>query len=421
MAFATAVSGIKASSQDLGIIGNNIANSSTVGFKASTAQFSDVLAVSLSGAGQKSVGKGVTLSAVQQEFSQGNISFTSNALDLAINGSGFFVLSDGGVSAYSRAGNFHSDKDGFIVNDSGKRLQGVQATDNGDLVGRVGDLKIVSGLISPQSTTEVEIAANLDARNEPPLLAWSGPFDAFGSPATAPDPDMYNASTSVTVFDGQGVSHVMSMYFAKSSTLNEWDTYTLVDGVSVGGPDSLTFQADGQFDPSTLPINLSVAGWTPLDGAGNPNGAATQGFNIDASRISQLGADFAVSSVSQDGFTTGQLRDLEIDSAGIMFARYTNGQSRQLAQVVLANFSSPSGLRSTAGTGWAETSESGAPVISIAGTAGLGLVQAGALEDSNVEITEQLVRMIVAQRNFQANAQVIQAEDSVTQTVINLR
>lgn len=421
MAFDTAVSGIKASSQDLGIIGNNIANSSTVGFKASSAQFSEVFAVSLFGAGQKAVGKGVTLGSVQQQFSQGNISFTSNALDLAINGTGFFVMSDEGASVYTRAGNFNADKDGFIVNDAGKRLQGVQATATGDLVGRVGDLKVLSGLISPQSTTEVEISANLDAREEPPLLAWGGPFDAFASPATAPDPDMYNASTSVTVYDGQGVSHVMSMYFAKSSTLNEWNSYTLIDGVSVGGPDTLTYQSDGLFDPTTLPINLSVAGWTPLSASGTPNGAAAQSFNIDVSRISQLGANFAVSSVNQDGFTTGQLRDLDIDSSGVVFARYTNGQSRQLAQVVLANFSNPAGLQSAADTGWAETTESGAAVISIAGTAGLGLIQSGALEDSNVEITEQLVRMIVAQRNFQANAQVIQAEDSVTQTVINLR
>ena len=421
MAFDTAVSGIKASSQDLGIIGNNIANSSTVGFKASSAQFSEVFAVSLFGAGEKAVGKGVTLGSVQQEFSQGNISFTSNALDLAINGTGFFVLSDDGASVYSRAGNFHADKDGFIVNDSGKRLQGIQASDSGELVGRVGDLQVRTDHIAPQATTEVEMAANLDAREEPPLLAWGGPFDAFASPATAPDPDMYNASTSVTVYDGQGVSHVMSTYFAKTSTLNEWNAYTLIDGVSVGGPDTLTFQADGQFDPATLPINVTVAGWTPLDGSGNPNGAATQTFNLELSRVSQLGANFAVSSVSQDGFATGQLRDLDIDASGVVFARYTNGQSRQLAQVVLANFANPAGLQSSADTGWAETNASGAAVISSAGTSGLGLIQSGALEDSNVEITEQLVRMIVAQRNFQANAQVIQAEDSVTQTVINLR
>ena len=183
----------------------------------------------------------------------------------------------------------------------------------------------------------------------------------------------------------------------------------------------MPFTTTGQVDPASLPLNISVAGWTPLDASGAPTGAGAQSFNIDLSKLSQLGSDFSVSSINQDGYSAGQLRGLEIDSTGVLFARYTNGQSRVLAQVMLAKFPSQSGLQPAGDVGWAETASSGAPVITTAGTSGVGLIQSGALEDSNVEITEQLVRMIVAQRNFQANAQAIQAEDAVTQTVINLR
>ncbi len=421
MAFDTAVSGIKASSADLSIIGNNIANSSTAGFKASSAQFSDVFATSLLGSGANSIGKGVALANVHQEFAQGNITFTQNSLDLAINGAGFFMLSDEGASIYTRAGNFQVDKDGFIVNTSGKRLQGVQANSNGDLVGLVGDIQVDTALVSPQATQQVEIAANLDSREEVPVIPWAGPYDAFASPPTSPDPEMFNASTSVTVYDEQGVSHVMSTYFVKSSTANQWDAYTLIDGVSVGGPDTIPFQANGQIDPANLPLELNIVGWTPLNSSGTGTGASAQDFTIDLSRLTQVGASFAVSSADQDGYTAGQLRGVSIDSQGVVFARYTNGQSRTLAQVMMANFTSPSGLQPAGDTGWTETAESGQPLIGSAGNSGLGLIQSGALEESNVEITEQLVKMIVAQRNFQANAQVIQTEDAVTQTVINLR
>ena len=321
MAFDTAVSGIKASSADLSIIGNNIANSSTAGFKASTAQFSDVFATSLLGSGANQIGKGVHLVNVHQEFAQGNISFTQNSLDLAINGAGFFMLSDEGASVYTRAGNFQADKDGFIVNASGKRLQGIQANTNGDLVGLVGDIQVDSSLIAPKATQEVELAANLDSREEVPAIPWAGPYDAFATPRTAPDPEMFNASTSVTVYDEQGISHVLSTYFVKSSTPNQWDAYTLIDGVSVGGPDTIAFQANGQIDPASLPLEVNIAGWTPLNSSGTGTGASAQDFSIDLSRLTQVGANFTVSSVNQDGYTAGQLRGLSIDSEGVVFAR----------------------------------------------------------------------------------------------------
>ncbi|XOV88277.1 MAG: flagellar hook protein FlgE [Pseudomonadota bacterium] len=421
MAFETAVSGIKAASADLSIIGNNVANSSTTAFKASSAHFADVFTSSLLGTGSNQVGKGVSLASVGQDFGQGNITFTSNSLDMAINGSGFFVLSDEGAALYTRSGNFHVDKEGFIVGNGGHRLQGIQATPGGDLVGQVTDLRIDSSLIDPRPTQRVDLGVNLDSREAAALVPWGGPYDAFASPPTTPSPDMFNSSTSVTVYDGQGVPHAMSLYFVKSATPNEWNIHSMIDGVSVGGPDTVTFQSNGQFDPATLPIAINITGWAPLNPNGLPSGAGVQAITLDLSATSQLGSDFAVSTIEQDGYSSGQLRGLEIDNAGVMFARYTNGQSRQFAQVLLANFTNPNGLQANGDTGWSETAASGVPVIGTAGTSGMGVIQSGALEDSNVELTEQLVRMIVAQRNFQANAQMIQTEDAVTQTIINLR
>lgn len=421
MAFDTAVSGIKAATADLGVIGNNIANSSTTGFKTSRAEFADVYATSLLGAGGNAIGKGVTLASVTQEFTQGNISFTNNALDLAISGNGFFQLSDDGAALYTRAGNFQVDNEGFIVNNESHRLQAFQIDNLGNITGQLGDLQLDTSLIDPNPTGIVNITSNLDSRETVPLTPFGGPFNAFATPATAPDPDSYNATTSTTVYDGLGNPHVMSMYFVKTATANEWDVHSLIDGVTTSGPDTLTFQSNGQFDPSTLPIEVSIAGWAPLNEAGLPSGASAQSFNVALSNSTQFGAEFAVSTITQDGFTTGQLRGLDIDDTGIAFARYTNGQARALGQVAVAGFTNANGLQPLGDTNWSETFSSGPATLGEPGTSGLGVIQSGALEDSNVEITEQLVNMIVAQRNFQANAQVIQTEDAVTQTVINLR
>ena len=421
MAFGTAVSGIKAASADLGVVGNNIANSSTTGFKLSRAEFSDVYATSLLGAGGNAIGKGVSLAGVTQEFTQGNISFTNNALDLAINGSGFFLLSDEGASTYTRAGNFQVNREGLIVTSEGQRLQAFQADNLGNINGQLGDLQLDTSLIEPNPTGSVDITLNLDSRETAPLVPFGGPFDAFAVPPTSPDSNSFNATSSTTIYDELGNPHVLSTFFVKTSTANQWEVHTLVDGVTTSGPDTLTFQSNGQFDPATLPVEVNIAGWTPLNSDGAPTGANAQSFTVSLSKGTQFGSDFAVSTIVQDGFTTGQLRGLEIDNTGVAFARYTNGQARALGQVAIAGFANPNGLQPLGGTSWAETFSSGAATLGEPGSSGLGVIQSGALEDSNVEITEQLVNMIIAQRNFQANAQVIQTEDAITQTVINLR
>jgi flagellar hook protein FlgE len=268
----------------------------------------------------------------------------------------------------------------------------------------------------------VDVQANFDSRSTEPTVAWpSGGFDAFDSPPTAPDPDMYNASTSLTIYDSLGNAHVQSMYFVKTANDNEWDIHTLIDGVTVSGPDTVPFTSSGQLDPDDLPMEIAISGWEPLNSLGDPTGADTADLVLDLSGLTQFGNEFSVNNMSQDGYTTGQLRGVEVGDTGIVFTRFTNGQSRALGQIALANFSNTAGLQPLGSTAWAETFASGQPAIGGPGTAGLGTVQSGALEDSNVEVTQQLVDMIVAQRNFQANAKVIQTEDTITQAVINLR
>jgi len=427
MTFSTAISGINAATADLGVISNNIANASTTGFKASRAEFADVYATSLLGAGTNAIGKGVSLAGVKQEFGQGNITFTENSLDLAINGNGFFQLSTDGALEYTRSGAFQIDSEGFIVSNTGSRLQGYQVSSLGNVTGEVGDIQVDTSLIDPNATGEVELTSNLDSRDVAPALPFGGPFDAFANPPTAPDPENFNATTSTTVFDSLGNPHVLSLYYVKTPNPGEWDVYSLIDGVSqapaggaVGDPVTLQFTSNGQFDAASA-TQIDIAGYAPLDASGLANGASPQDFTIDLQQTTQFGAEFAVSSVAQDGFSAGQLRGLEIDETGVAFARYTNGESRALGQVALASFNNLNGLQPVGDTNWVETFASGSPNVSEPGTSGLGVIQSAALEDSNVELTAELVGLIEAQRNFQANAQVIQSNDAITQTIINLR
>ena len=431
MAFDTSVSGILAASADLGIIGNNIANASTSGFKASRGEFTDIYAASLLGAGA-SVGQGVQLSSVSTDFSQGNVTFTTNSLDLAINGPGFFRLSNGGESTYTRAGAFQLDKTGAITNSAGATLQGYPLDDEGNVTGELGDLVLSTALIDPQATSKAEITANLDSRGVVPTATWGDfdangnrvPFDAFADPPTGPDSDMFNSSTSLTIYDGLGNPHVASIYFAKTDGQNTFNAYTLIDGVEIGNPKVLQFENDGLLkgDPE-FPnlLKISIEDWEPKGLDGSALGVDAQSFTIDLAEFTQFGKDFAVSFVNQDGYTSGQLRGVDIDQSGVLFARYTNGQSRQLGQIAIASFTNQQGLRPSGDTTFVETFASGQPSITTPGLGGTGLLTSGALEGSNVELTSQLVRMIVAQRNFQASAQMIQTEDAVTQTVINLR
>lgn len=406
MAFNSALSGIQAASSDLSVIGNNVANAATTGFKSSRAEFSDVYA-SLLGASDTTVGSGVRLQRVAQQFNQGNIAFTNNALDLAVSGAGFFQLDASGARAYTRAGNFSVDQNGFVVNNDGYGLMAKTADANGAITGSIQPLQLDTAYVAPNPTAVLTGNVNLDARNPETDPSWSM---VTGVPDTAG----YNSSTSTTIYDSLGNDHTVALYFSKLDPVanpNEWNVRTLIDGALVDTT-AVTFNNNGTYN---LPANIPIV-FNPGAGA-----APGQAFDINLSSSTQYGSGFAVTSLSQDGYTSGQLLGVDITDTGIVFARFSNGQSTAKGQVVLANFANTQGLQPLGDTLWGETFSSGAPVVSEPGSAGLGLVQSNALEESNVDLTAQLVRMIVAQRNFQANAQTIQAEDAITQTIINLR
>ncbi|MDY6984062.1 MAG: flagellar hook protein FlgE, partial [Pseudomonadota bacterium] len=339
MSFDTAVSGIKASSVSLGIIGNNIANAGTAGFKTSRGEFADVFTSSLLGSSGSTAGKGVAVVGVSQAFTQGNIRVTDNVLDIAINGSGFFVLDDKGSNVYSRAGNFQVDRNGYVVNPNGNRLQVFSTTETGAVTGERKALHIDTSLIQPKQTGGIEVHANLDSRSTAPEVAWpAAGFDAFAAPPTAPSPDMYNASTSLTIYDSLGNAHVQSLYFVKGDGDNEWEVHTLIDGVTVSGPDTVQFTDSGQLDPDDLPLEIDISDWEPVNSLGEPNGARVIDLRLNLSGLTQFGNEFSVNNLAQDGYTTGQLRGVEVDQSGIVFTRFTNGQSRALGQIALANF-----------------------------------------------------------------------------------
>ncbi len=641
MPFNTALSGLRAAATDLEITGNNIANSATIGFKESRAEFADIFAASFVSGGN-GVGSGVVVEQVEQQFGQGTISFTDNALDLAINGGGFFVLRDGGAPAYTRAGMFSIDSEGFVVNNSGMRLQGLLASEDGTISGEPTDLLLNTRDIAPRSTTRVNESFNLDASAEilekrtssitssgpgiqsvqlgvnngytagtvdfngstqnipsadnlsavqiagelsalpgvsasaetsalltvdtgfpvatnqllingssyagndinelatninassglsasviggqievvattgadlifdvaaavgsgtqvtvtatgggggttsqtideavlgsqqatvggqititlddlavlenPTSTNIFGPLTPIANPASNtfdPDnPNSYNSVTSFTIFDTEGIAHNVVQYFYRvpnrpgepEGTL--WNTVVQIDGRNVGpngvdgNPSSavfeLRFNADGSYDPAGS-SDIVIENWLPRDANGIPNGALgplsppvvpipepanSSNFLIDVTNASAFGGEFAVSSLNQNGFAKGSLTGVEVAESGSIFARYSNGETQTLGQVQLATFPNISGLTPLGNSVWGDSIDSGQPILGAPGAGQFGVIQAGALEDSNVDLTEQLVNLILAQRNFQANSKTIETADSVTQTIINLR
>lgn len=616
MSFSTGLSGLQAAQKTLDSVGDAIANVDTKGYKQVRTEFSDVIAASQDGASSTTVGSGVRLAAVTQQFTQGTASFTDNNLDMMINGNGFFILDDAGATVYSRTGAFGTDKDGVVVNASGQKLQGFLADSLGSITGAQGDMVISNANLPPQQTTATTAAFNLDSTKTEPSTTWVG-SSFFGN--SAPSPSTYNSSTSTTIYDSLGNSHVLSMYFIKTATPNNWDMRTQIDGVEVstttakanstdssasslttsgllttlasgdltlngtsigaaasdgvsttddtassiatvaainaltgthgvtaavnsttfnlgaftaGTLSSTDFQINGQnvvvatastsalltainaltgttgvsaatnatgevvltasdgrniqleadgtavtssfvnfalntardqvqrgtFTlTSTSPITIAGSSptdvgltnriayppyrlvfdtngafngtlsetvdisWTPLDANGSPIGAVSpQSFTVDLANTTQYGSAFAVQSLTQDGYATGQVSGIDVDTSGVIFARYSNGQSLALGQVALANFANPQGLQRLGDNTWGETFSSGSSLIGGPGTASLGLVQGGALENSNVELSDKLVELLEAQRNFQANAQTIQTNSTIDQTLLNI-
>lgn len=406
MPFNIALSGLNAASADLKVTGNNIANASTVGFKQSRAEFADVYAEAYGGLSKTAVGGGVRLQAVSQQFTQGNIDFTGNNLDLAISGEGFFVLSDRGAPVYSRAGAFQVDRDGYVVNAQGYRLQVFPALDpagNAFNTGGPSDLQLVTSDAPPSATQDVGARLNLNADA---AILGAGAIDPN-------DPNSYSYSSTLTVYDSLGAPHVATTYYRRTGNLT-WDARLVVDGdtAQTAATQTLTFDAAGNLT-SAMPVSFGV--FTPTNGSNPLN------LSYDFTGTTQYGGGYSINGLTQDGYTSGRLTSIEVDDSGVIAARYTNGQSVVLGKVVLADFANPQGLQQLGDNAWAETFASGPVQLGEPGTASLGLIQSGGLEQSNVDISEQLVNLITAQRNYQANAQVISTADTVTQTIINIR
>ncbi len=420
MSFQQGLSGLNAASKNLEVIGNNIANSNTFGSKVSRGEFSDVYANALNGSGSSAIGIGTTLAAVSQQFTQGNITATDNPMDLAINGGGFFQVGDGSSPImYSRNGQFKVDRTGYVVNNDAMRLMGYPADGTGVIQpGNAVALQLPTAGINPQASSEIEIEMNLDAR-----AAVTAP--AVGAAIDFSDPRTYNNATSLTVYDDKGQDVALTYYFQKAST-DTWNVFVTANGAPVNGTTALPL--------ATTTINFPANGGTPTAPVGavafdipasvNAVGAQTlaiTGVQLSLSGATQYGAGFGVTNLSQNGYAPGQLTGITIEGNGIVMARYSNGQNKPAGQIELATFRNPQGLQPQGGNAWARSFASGDPILGVAGEGNLGVLQSGALEESNVDLTAELVSMITAQRVYQANAQTIKTQDQVLQTLVNLR
>jgi flagellar hook protein FlgE len=425
MSFQQGLSGLNASSKNLEVIGNNIANANTYGAKVARAEFSDMYANALNGAGVNSIGIGTNMTAVAQQFTQGNITTTGNAMDLAINGNGFFQVTDGAnPTMYSRNGQFKVDRDGFIVNNDRQQLMGYPADGSGVIQpGLARPLQLPTAGINPAPTTAIKLEMNLDSR-----AAVTNPGAGVVPQIDFNDPATYNNATSLTVYDAKGQDVALTYYFQKADT-DQWNVFVTANGGPISGAPGnpqpltatpITFLADGS-QPT------SAVGALPVDVTGtvtNPSGAVIvtpMNMTLSLTGATQYGAGFGVTDMTQDGYAPGQLSSITIEGDGTVMARYSNGQSKPAGQVELATFRNPQGLEPLGGNAWGLTYASGDPVVGVPGEGNMGVLQSGALEESNIDITGELVNMITAQRVYQANAQTIKTQDQVLQTLVNLR
>jgi flagellar hook protein FlgE len=404
MSFQTGLSGLNASSKNLDVIGNNIANANTTGMKSSRAEFSDVIASSLGAAGGNQPGIGVGIAAISQQFTQGNITITGNSLDVAINGGGFFqeTMPDGSL-AYTRAGDFKLNADGFIMTNSRGKVMGYPTDKNGVRTSStLGPLQLPTGApIAANATTEIAAEFNL-------------PAGAVVAATAVPPTPRSTYGTSLTAYDSQGTAVPVSLYFVKTAA-DTWDVYDGLDAPPVVKTPiaSISFDTSGKLVPPAAPLTVTLT---------SPNvniGTFTAG--LDFTGATQFGTGFSVSNLTQDGYTSGELTKVNIGEDGAVTATYSNGQTQTAGQIALMNFRNVQGLQPVGGNNWIETSESGQPVLGVPGEGKFGALRSGALEDSNVDLTAELVNMMTAQRTYQANAQTIKTQDQVMSTLVNLR
>ncbi|MEX3637192.1 flagellar hook-basal body complex protein [Paraburkholderia sp. BR14320] len=503
MSYQTGLSGLSASSSDLDVIGNNIANANTVGFKSGTAEFADMYANSVATATSQQIGIGTKLSEVQQQFSQGTITTTNQALNVAINGNGFYQLSDNGTLVYSRNGVFQLDKNGYITNAQGLKLMGYAASSAGIInTAQTVPLTVPTANIAPQATTSITAGLNLNAQDNIMLgaptvtpgagnsaglsttgatitnasagtntdtytinftdpthytvtvgagtpgapqtftagtaitlgngesITFSGTPTAGDSYTVAPNPTTfnqassttYNYSTSTTVYDSLGGSQTVNMYFAKTGS-GTWNVYagpsngtaSLIGTANFNSSGTLVSTTDATTGLATATLGAFTMSLPNTDGSSTP-----QSVTLNMAGTTQYGGKNGVNSLSTNGYAAGQLTSFTVGADGTLTGNYSNGQTAALGQIVLANFANQNGLVNLGNNEYGQTSASGVAQISTPGSTNHGVLQGGAVENSNVDLTSELVNLITAQRNYQANAQTIKTQQAVDQTLINL-
>ena len=414
MGFQQGLSGLSASSKNLDVIGNNIANANTVGFKGSRAEFADIYAASFASSGNLS-GIGTQVTNISQQFGQGNITTTENPLDIAITGNGFFRMSNSSGVAYTRNGQFQVDKDGYIVNGTDK-LTGYAADSQTGILqtGVYSPLQFTVGT-APGQATGGSGASNSGLSLALNLNASADTIDRATVTFSNTDPTTFTNSTSTSAYDSLGVAHTLTFYFTKTAA-NTWEVQTSLDGSSTTtSQGNLVFNSDG-----TVNAASSVADAISFSEAITGGATTPFAFPIDLSSSTQYGSSFSVNSITNDGYAPGELTGMSIGTDGMILGNYSNGQSKTIGQVVLANFANTQGLQPLGNNRWRESSESGAPTINTPGASNLGSLKSAAVEDANVDLTAELVNLITAQRNYQANAQTIKAQDTIMQTLVNL-
>lgn len=438
MSFTTALSGLSAAANNLSVTGNNIANANTTGFKLSRSEFADVYASSQAGISKSQAGAGVRVAEVAQQFNQGNIDYTNNNLDLAVSGEGFFTLANSAEDTkslvYTRNGAFRVNKDGLVTNSKGQPL--LAYAPNGAKVSdgfSQGVLKMVSlntGAGLPSATSAVDLQVNLDSTAAVPVTSTFSPLDNTS----------YTKQTSVTVYDSLGESHTMTTYFVAGAitggATRDWKAYHYITDnpgypvpLDTGGtlPNIATSTQGAAGTPATLTFDSAGKLVSPANGkvalASYATGTSASNISVEMDYYgsTQLSSAFSVDALSQNGTTAGRLTGIAVDDTGIILARYSNGGSTPLGKVALTRFPNPQGLSKLSDTSWAQSADSGQPIPGEAGTGNFGTVQSGALEESNVDLSAQLVNLIVAQQAYQANSQTISTENTIVQSILNIR
>ncbi len=432
----SAITGLNANGVSLSVIGDNVANMNTIGFKRSRVSFGDVLSRAITGIGGHSqIGRGVLVTEVSPIFSQGSFETTSSALDMAIDGDGFFILKEGDTTYYTRAGQFKIDKDGYIVNPDGYRVQGYQYTSTGEATGIMDDINISAVNSPPNPTTEVLIAANLSSESK----TIAGGFNLDNREDTS------NFSTTVTVYDSLGNSHNINIYFTKTGS-NSWSWNAVADASEIDTTDypasaistdgsvvlvasgSLTFETNGALDVESSVTyydggnGIDFIGATPdqvIDFDFGTSITTDGGDGLDAT--TQFGSDSTTLFIGQDGYAAGSLSNLNISEDGLITGIFTNGQTKPIAQIALAKFVAPQELIKLGRNLYAESYASGEPVVGKPSNSGFGRVLSNALELSNVDLAEEFITMISAQRGFQANSRIVTTTDDLLQELVNLK